>query len=358
MRKSFLVAAAALMLAGCAKDLTQSEFSADDLKNDALPQGTVVGTVKYDAGAYKDSKGVIFNENLVPAAGKQVKIEVSNAEYVAGSAGNQTFITDIDKDGKFSYSLPLGLNATQVKVSVIPFYAEKKVVSAGEIVSIPNALYNVGTGPIANQLTNKDIKSYDFIVTSDATVDERMSQTVKVTGRVLVYQWVKDGTDYVKNYKSNDKKWKLTCDVQLYDNFNNPTQSYTMTGIQTNTEGEFSFNISLPDNWKDMPNKPRLTVSTKAELDNNFTGKYYVIADTEWKSQTCTVLYPVAEKTLYVTDNNEIVPLNFGDLNIRPELQDKSKIKGIGNPNIDKDGNTTLYNQGALITQWNYNYVI
>ena len=118
MRKYFLVAAAALMIVGCTKE--QSEFNSNDLNNEALPHGTVVGTVKYDAGAYKDANGVIFEEHFVPAAGKQVKIEVGNGSYVSGSTGNQTFLADIDEEGKFSFTLPLGINATNVKVSVVP----------------------------------------------------------------------------------------------------------------------------------------------------------------------------------------------------------------------------------------------
>ena len=221
MRKYFLVAAAALMIVGCTKE--QSEFNSNDLNNEALPHGAVVGTVKYDAGAYKDANGVIFEEHFVPAAGKQVKIEVGNSSYVSGSTGNQTFLADIDEEGKFSFTLPLGINATNVKVSVVPFYAEKKVVSAGEIVSIPNALYNTGVGPTTQSMTNKDIKTYDFNVTSDATVAERMSKTVSVSGKVLLQQWVwnKDASKYDIKTQVDEKKWKLVCEIKTWDDSGN-----------------------------------------------------------------------------------------------------------------------------------------
>lgn len=352
MRKYFLVAAAALMIVGCAKE--QSEFNSNDLKNEALPQGTVVGTVKYDAGAYKDANNVTFQEHFVPAAGQQVKIEVGNASYVTGSAGNQTFLADIDKDGKFSYTLPLGLNATNVKVSVIPFYAEKKVLVDGEIVTIPEALYNNNVGPIQQQLTNKDIKTYDFNVTSDATVNESNSKKVTVTGRILLQQWVKDGTVYVIKNEVDEKRWKITCDVKTWKDNGDTYENYTKTGIQTNAEGVYSFSINLPDNWKNMANNPQIKISTEPELDKNFTGRYYDIDKTTWKSQTCTVLYPSVDKTLFVTANNDIVPLNFGDMVIRPELQEKAGIKGIGNNDIDYDGMTHLYSNGALNYTWNY----
>lgn len=353
MRKYFLVAAAALMLVGCSKE--QSEFSSKDLKNEALPQGTVVGTVKYDAGAYKDANGVIFEEHFIPAAGQQVKIEVSNSAYVSGSTGNQTLLADIDKDGKFSFTLPLGLAATNVKVSVVPFYAEKKVLSAGKIVSIPDALYNIGVGPIQQSLTNKDIKTYDFNVTSDATISEGLSQTVTVNGRVLVQQWVKDpndATNYIVDYKAIEKKWDLTCEVTTLDNNGYSYMSYTKTGIKTNNEGEYSFTVNLPDNWMDMYNKPQLKVSTKAELDDSFTGRYYDHDKGEWKSQTCIVLYPAEQNSITITKNNEVVPVELGDMYIDPELQDKDGKKGIGNNSIDKDGYTTLYSKGKLNYTW------
>lgn len=351
MRKYFLVAAAALMLVGCSKE--QSEFKSSDLKNDALPQGTVVGTVKYDAGAYKDASGVIFNEHFVPAAGQQVKIEVGNADYVAGSAGNQTYLADIDQDGKFSYSLPLGLAATNVTVSVIPFYAEKKVVVAGQLITIPDALYNNNVGPTVKSMTNKDIKTYDFLtVTSDATVQEQMSQKVTVTGKVLLQNWYKDpddATNYVIDTKVVDKKWNLTCEVTVYDNLGNPEQTYTKTGIQTNSEGVYSFTVNLPDNWLDMTVMPDLKVSTKPELDNDFTGRYK--EGTDWKTQTCQVLYPSVDDTYFLSADNEIIPAKMGDLVIMPELQEKEGIRGIGNTALDAPKS---YNSGALNPQWAY----
>ena len=352
MRKYYLVAAAALMLVGCAKE--QSEFTSKDLKNDALPQGTVVGTVKYDAGAYKDASGVIFQEHFVPAAGQQVKIEVSNASYVAKATGNQVFIVDIDQEGKFAYSLPLGLAATDVNVSVVPFYAEKKVVSAGEIVSIPNALYNTGVDAIKKSMTNKDIKTFDFNVTSDATVSERVSKTVSVSGKVLVQQWVwdKDASTYKIKNQASEKKWKLTCEIKTWDDKGNTYMNYTKTGIQTNNEGEYSFTVNLPDNWADMANMPQLKIETQAELDREYTGRYYDEDKGAWKSQTCTVLYPSVNSAKNLTVNNELVPLKFNDMTIIPELQDKAGIKGIGNMDIDKPESTLLYSNGKLNSQW------
>ena len=355
MRKYFLVAAAALMLVGCAKE--QSEFTAKDLKNDALPQGTVVGTVKYDAGAYKDASGNIFEEHFIPAAGQQVKIEVSNGSYVTGSQGDQTYLAEIGEDGKFSYSLPLGLNATNVKVSVIPFYAEKKVLVAGEIKTIPDALYNNGVGPTTKSLTNKDVKTYDFNVTSDATIEETRSQKVTVSGRVLLQQWIKDpddATKFIIDNKATEKKWNLTCDVNTFDDAGNIDEKYTKTGIQTNTEGEFSFTVNLPDNWMDMTYLPTLEVKTKAELDNEFTGRYWDDDKKEYKSQTCQVLYPVVSTLYFITLNNEIVPAKVGDIIIEPELQEKAGIKGIDNPDIDYDGLTHLYWGGSLNTTWDW----
>lgn len=349
MKKYFLVAAAALMLVGCEKE--QSEFTAKDLKNDALPQGTVVGTVKYDAGAYMDANGVIFEENFIAAAGQKVKIEVSNNDYVGGSAGNQTYIAEIGEDGKFSYNLPLGLNPTNVTVSVIPFYAEKKVVLSGKIVSISDALYNVGVTQAAQALTNKDIKTYDFNVTSNATLNETRSQKVTVTGRVLVLQWVKDPDDannYIVDYAALEKKWNLSCEVTTYDDNSDPDEIYTKTGIQTNTEGEFSFTINLPDNWMSATKKPDLRVYTKAELDNEFTGRYYDNEKNKWFTQDCKVLYSSVEDTKAVTLDNEIVPVKFGDMTIDPELQDKEGIRGIGNMAIDKPASTLVYTGGSL----------
>ena len=356
MRKYFLVAAAALMLVGCSKE--QSEFKSSDLKNDALPQGTVVGTVKYDAGAYKDANGVIFDEHLVPAAGQQVKIEVSNADYVAGSAGNQTYMAEIDQEGKFTYALPLGLNPTNVTVGVIPFYAEKKVVVAGQLVSIPDALYNQGVDQAPKSMTNKDVKTFDFTVTSNATIEEQMSQKVTVSGKVLLemFAWDKDLSVWYPDNKAAEKKWNLTCEVTTYDDNGDPDQKYTKTGIQTNVEGEFSFTVNLPDNWLDMTNMPTLKVSTKPELDDNFTGKYYDNDKGEWKSQTCQVLYPSVDTYYGLSADNEIIPAKVGTLVIEPELQEKEGIKGIGNDDIDKDGLSTLYSNGMLNPQWDYNY--
>ena len=357
MRKYFLVAVAALMLVGCDKE--QSEFKSSDLKNDALPQGTVVGTVKYDAGAYKDANGVIFDEHFVPAAGQQVKIEIANKDYVNGAAGNQVTLVQIGDDGKYSYTLPLGLAATDVNVSVIPFYAEKKVVVAGQLVSIPDALYNNGVGPTKKSMTNKDVKTFDFNVTSDATIDEQLSQKVTVSGKVLLQQWVKDPDDASKFIIKNtavEKRWNLSCEVTTYDENGDPDQKYTKTGIQTNTEGEFSFTVNLPDNWLEMTYMPDLKVSTKPELDDSFTGKYYDNDKGEWKSQTCQVLYPSVDTYYGLSADNEIIPAKVGTLVIQPELQEKEGIKGIGNDDIDKDGMTTLYSNGKLNAQWDYWY--
>jgi len=350
MRKYFLVAAAALMLVGCSKE--QSEFTSGDLYNDALPKGTVVGTVKYDAGAYKDANGVIFTENYIPAAGKQVKIEVGNKDYISGSVGNQTFIAEIGSDGRFSYTLPLGLDATDVNVSVVPFYAEKKVLSDGVIVSIPNALYNNGVDAIKKSFTNKDIKTFDFNVTSSDVLSEKLSKTVTVSGKVLVQQWIKDGTNYKIDYAANDKKWDLTCEVMTWNKDYTVYMNYVKTNIKTNDEGEYTFTINLPDNWKNMSYMPQLKIATKAELDNVFTGMYYDSNAGKWKSQECKVLYPASNVMSSLTQNNEIVPVKVGDLKVQPQLADKEGIRGIGNNDIDKDGGSTIYTNGKLNTYW------
>ena len=126
-------------------------------------------------------------------------------------------------------------------------------------------------------------------VTSDATVEESNSKKVTVTGRILLQQWVKDGTVYVIKNEVDEKRWKITCDVKTWKDNGDTYENYTKTGIQTNAEGVYSFSINLPDNWKNMANNPQIKISTEPELDKNFTGRYYDIDKTTWKSQTCTV---------------------------------------------------------------------
>ena len=150
MKNYIILIAAALtsaaFLTSCTKE--QSTLTLDKIDGSA----TVTGTFTYDAGATRsagsDGTEVIIDSHFVPAANQQVFVTVQNSEYISGqsgASGYQTFSGTTDQDGNFSITVPVGYTTISATVSAPSFIASKTVNVNGELIAVPNALYNSNT---------------------------------------------------------------------------------------------------------------------------------------------------------------------------------------------------------------------
>ena len=125
MRKIFIlsaVAASAVMtIVSCSKE--QSEINPESIPGKA----TITGTLSYSLGqSYSSSAG--FSEEIVPAAGVTVFVDVDNSGFKDGATGYTTYETVTDETGNYSVTVPATSQGVDVNIRANDFVAEASVV--------------------------------------------------------------------------------------------------------------------------------------------------------------------------------------------------------------------------------------
>lgn len=325
------IATATLMFTSCKHE--QSELDLEAMPNEAV----ITGTVKYDAGSYKAEDGALISNYLLPASGQTVMVTVPMGDYVSGSQGNKTYTAQVDENGKYRISIPVGVQSVNATVSVIPFEAEKFVETEGtEVVSIPDALYNELTEQTVS-LSQQKIQVVDMQVSSKTTLDVQYDQEVSLQGLVKAQAWVKNvDTD---EWEAGEVSFEtpLIVSVRIVDpSGEQPNVSMKYTVSSSAEDGSYSLKMKLPsDCWQKNVEVKVERQASKSE----FTHRYFSNADAIWKAQTIEVIYnQVVAGPVSLNSSHKLVPMDMADMVVTVTPVDLSSVKGIGNPSdIEED---------------------
>lgn len=336
------IAAATLAFTSCKHE--QSELDLDAMPNEAV----ITGTVKYDAGSYKAEDGALISNYLLPASGQTVMVTVPMGDYVSGSQGNKTYTAQVDENGKYRVSIPVGVQAVNATVSVVPFEAEKFIETQGtEVVSIPDALYNEMSEQTVS-LSQQKILVVDMKVSSKTTLDVQYDQQVSLEGMVKASSWVKNVDTDEWEAGSVFFATPLIVSVQIEDPQGlQPSVSMKYNVTSSEADGTYSLNMKLPsDCWQKDVNIKVERMASKSE----FTHRYYSNADAMWKAQTLEVIYhQVTAGPVSLNSSHKLVPIDMPDMMVTVSPVDLASVKGIGNP-VDIEEDIALND----VFGWNY----
>ena len=129
MRKIFILLAVAVSAVMCFASCTKEQ---SEINPDSIPgKATITGTFFYSSGqSYSPASG--FSEEIVPAAGVNVYVDVDNSGFKEGAEGYTTYETVTDETGTYSVTIPATASGVSISVRADDFVAEATVVDGQE----------------------------------------------------------------------------------------------------------------------------------------------------------------------------------------------------------------------------------
>lgn len=325
MKRFFSLLTAPLLLAGL---LFSCKPEQSELNLEALPgTATVTGKVEINPGITKVGDAYI-DDYKEPAVGRTVSVKVYLDSYIASNDENpsesyRTFRATTDENGRYSVSVPVGYNAIEATVTVLPFLADKTIKDNNDnLITLENAVYNTVEDEKVT-LEDQTIKEVDLLMKSNKKLDVVYDQKITLRGMVQNTGLLTSETglrDTLLPYASN-----LTIRVSVSGE-NGSTQKYT---IKSNAQGQYNLDVILPnDCWENT-----ITVSvTKEAAIENFTHYYRKNGETNWLQQTVEVLCQgsVDDFTLD-NERHKLIPVDMPTLKLEPDPVYRDQVKGIGN---------------------------
>lgn len=338
MKKLFLLATFAMgafLFSACTTE--QSEMSLDSIEGKA----TIQGKVMYDQGACQDGDAVLDGINMVPAGGVTVTAKVPYSAYKSGSEGDKLFTVTTDAAGNYSVTVPATSNAAQVTINVLPFYTSYGTINSdGTVTTTENTLFNNVSGTTTVNIEQGDVQIANIEVTPTTTSElPERNQTINIKGKVTYSGEVLAEDNSNTKYKQD----KIACSavpvrIKLYKTTGSePTIIYNST---TDENGEYNLTAAFYENW----NYSDVTISASVEAsytttDSEKAFKHYVqeYSTSEWFVQNISGVYSAASQVANASSNNKFLVLQMPDINQTFTPEDYSIIRGIGNPDVDKD---------------------
>lgn len=230
-----LMAILAICFASCDKE--QSSFEVADIKTTANVRGTILHNLGQD---YNDGK---YIENIVPAAGKKVYVEINNSELAPSSQkGVTVFETTTNSKGEYSINVPVVYGGTKVTVKAEPFIGTYK-----QVVDVDNnkpvfeeneGIYSIKNNEIT--LHPQDIKFSDAVYVIDyRNLDEGCKYNSKFIVKVGEPQYSIDEQE-IDGVETEfiSRKYVTASNIDVIVTINN-----TCYGATTNYNGEATFII-------------------------------------------------------------------------------------------------------------------
>lgn len=353
----FLGAALAAVLClwtGCREE--QSEMTLDVIEGRA----TIQGKVMYDQGARQDEDAMLVGVNMVPASGVTVTIKVPYDAYKSGSDGEKLYTTTTDANGNYSISIPATSTVAQATIDVLPFYATYGTLNNdGTITTTDNALFNnttITTGAsISIEQGDIQIANIEVNPTLTTTQPER-NQTITIKGKVTYLGEIRAENSNIEEYVSGPiAKSNQPLIVYLFNNSSNePTIVYNLT---TDEKGEYNLTAKFYETWDYSD------VIIVAEVEASYAAtnsekafKHYVLeySTDEWSVQNLSGVYSNAYQLTQASSNNKFLILEMADIQQTFTPEDYSIIRGIGNPDVDKDENGVRIYRTKNPMGWSY----
>ena len=343
MKYIFKIAAVALVaLLVALQACNKSELNLDTFTGKA----TVTGYVEIHT--YTESV-----EDYLPAVGKTVVVEVANSEYCAGAVGVKYFYGVTDENGKFSIEVPVTNKGVQATVYGESFVYENYLYN--EVLNGTSANYIDAVMTTATtKITLRDGDTYYYLgsygIESASDVETEMQEVV-LKGKLTYTGWESVGSEFVGAsipydnmpfaiYVQTDNNLDGTISVQ------DISEDYFLFKGTTDAEGMFELKVNIPVSKSyDF----ELQVS---HLNNNFVHHYFDVDLNEWGTQIVPTLFEGNKS--YSSENyiyGNIVDLGVKNITTTPMA--KEQVRGIGNPDVDYDGTTLLYQNGGRIG-WKY----
>lgn len=231
-----LMAILALCFTSCQKE--QSSFEVADIQTTANVRGTILQNFGQE---YKDGKHI---QNLTPAAGRKVYVEIQNSELAPDDQDGVTvFETVTDGNGAYSIDVPVLYGGTTVTVKAEQFVGTyKNVVDVADnkpIFEDIEGVYAIQEKTIT--LNPNDIKFNDALYAIDEREENDICKyystfIVKVGTPQYNVDEVVDENNAVKKFIS--RKYALAPNVNLVVTINN-----ICYGATTDANGEAKFII-------------------------------------------------------------------------------------------------------------------
>lgn len=343
MKKAILftvMAIGTLLFSACKKE--QSEMTMDSIQGRA----TIQGRVMYDQGALQAEDAMLVGVNMAPAKDVTVMVKVPYNAYKDDSQGNAAYTAKTDANGNYSVSIPVGSKPVEATVDVLPFYASYGVYENGVINTVENVLFNTVVFPSGADVSvdQEDIIVADAEVTANLSEEQpARNKTLKIKGEVSYLGEVQkvdefDKVTYVKG--------EVSCPnlpVTLYlsnDSRNEPEIIYNTT---TDASGAFVLTASFYNTWDyDFKLEAKVKASYAA-LGSGNEFKHYVMqaSSDQWTIQGLSGVYKAANDLKQVDSSNEFLAVTF-NLVQTFEPEDYTIIRGIGNPDVDRDKDGVL----------------
>lgn len=295
-------------------------------------------------------------ENRLPAAGKTVVVEVQKSDYCKKAVGVEKFFAVTDEYGNFSIEVPV----TKVGVTAT-VYAESFVVDTTMTVTELNRLFDyvvenavfTDARKTSFSLHPADHYFYDGLYTinaQDCYLNDELIDVV-LKGQLNYVGWYAVNPGYTTRYLPCQE---VNFDVKLtrYDSDGSEIDTRVFRGV-TKDDGYFELNVQIPANYNFDYNF-ELSVN---HLVDDFEHHYYNNLTSEWETQKVQAYYYTESPYVKTPSSESIAITHFVDLGInlvstRPF--DKEIVRGIGNPDLDKDkSGNTIYSNGSPLG-WKY----
>lgn len=352
MKKVFLFAAvAALALVGCNQQQSELEFDEAKLAENSA---VVKGKVQYTQQA-KNADGTI-SESVRGVAGATVVLGVNNADYSDGAAGKTYYEVKTAEDGSFEFkNIPAGEKAINAELDVIDLMMD---VALGVAVDKSEVLTTTAAWELAAPVTFKihkgSVELQYLTLTEKAGTREEVEISDATTWKFPISGKVTKQTESAeykesagahsvvwsgKYVKADDTKVAITV---YYDKGGANEEKFEYPQIDV-TNGEYSTSLTFKKVW----DISKITVEAKVYpyLTSRFSHNYAQVVDISaavlgytWSSQSLTGVYKSSTNVTKTLDESfliEGVECVLPETQLKFEPNDKSVIRGIGNPDVD-----------------------
>ncbi len=346
MKKILFATVAALALIGCQK---QSELNFSDIKTSA----TVKGKVTYEVGYKVDGSQYIYE--MLPAADVEVVAKIKYSEYSDGAQGVKQIVAKTDAEGNYELAIPVGQKAINVEVEPRGFEGEYlgNLNESGSV--LPTKAYFKASAQNASVLAGEVKVLNNFEMRKDvADPIVTRNMQVKVAGKVKVQaeEATLDTKDEINGAKVGSAA--ANCKVKItFENINSSDKIiYNDVVVK---EGEYSLTADIFDVW--LLDETIVKVEALPYTTAEFVHYYYVIDDSAWKKQMLEGLYEKADNGGEVLGASAaLVTFNPQTLTMKFTPTNKSVIRGIGNPDVDKDKDGKFIYGGTGANPFGFTY--
>ena len=353
MKKFLFVAMAAAAMVACTPK--QSAMDLDEVTTDGN-YATVKVNAYYNPGEH-EVNGTTINEEKVATGLKMVaKVAYADYSYSTAAPAGDLKIAGVDNgDGSYTFQIPCGdksVNVAEIKVE------PKQYERWSTTTKMDTAYYTVTANTLALPLSvskgqvelGKITMGVDgAILPTDYSMNEKTfvikGKVTKVTETIDYKDADADPKDKASNVNGIELKYVKAADVTLEVTVESTADTekklvYTTT---TNEDGEFNYDVKYYSTW-DLDDI-QVTVEAKSFVpENNFVHRVFKYNTEESAYFTATQsVYGFYKKAATAPQKSaadaELIGINYGEIQMTFEAEDKASIFGDAALGLKDGGN-------------------